>query len=484
MKAKFYLMMLFLFVTSSLMAQTTRILDSNEYDQLKSTNRLPEKFMMKKTEGSQTVLVPRIQPASNVVQSNATCNCLLPLDASYSVVPFTNGTAPDYRNDDGSSPLISLPFSFCLFGQTMNELYINNNGNVSFGAPYFTYNSLPFPNNLYVMVAPYWGDVDTRNLSSGLVYYKVTPSALIIQWSNVGYYSMYVDKVNTFQLIITDGTDPLVPGGNNTAFCYGDMQWTTGDASGGGGTGFGGIPATVGANFGDSINFIQFGRFDQPAYSYDGGGGLSDGVDWLDSSGFVFNLCPLNIPPVAMDCNSDTVLLHPGDITDLDFSFLAAELGQTVTITVNPGNLLNLTTFSNTSGNLAHYSGQFVADVNNLGNNSFSVIATDDGTPPAVSIVNRVYQIDEATGVSQNNLSHSISFSPNPFTDHTTLTISGMNSKTVSLIISDITGREVSRADHIPSSYSIEKGNLTRGIYFYQLTDGGSMNEKGKLVIQ
>jgi hypothetical protein len=483
MKAKFYFVMLLIFSASTLVAQDIRILDSNEYDQLKKTNQLPEKFMLKKTEGSQTVLLPRIQPPLNSIQSNTTCNCLLPLDSSYSIVPFTNGTAPEYRNDDGSSPLISIPFSYCFFGQTMTELYINNNGNISFGTPYGTFSAFPFPDPSYVMVAPFWADVDTRNVGSGLVYYKVTPTSLIIVWSNVGYYPEYIDKISTFQLIISDGTDPLIPGGSNTAFCYGDMQWTTGDASGGGGTGFGGTPATVGANFGDGLNFIQFGRYDQPGYSYDGGGGASDGVDWLDSSGFVFNLCPFNIPPIALDCNSDTVLLHANDTTDLDFSFIAAEIGQNVNITINTGGL-NITTLNNTSGNLAHYTGQLITDNSNIGTNNFSITATDDGSPAQSTTVNRVFQVDEALGIHQNNSSSFISFSPNPFTDQTVLAVSGMHSESVSLLVTDIMGHEVLKADRISSSYIIEKGNLGRGIYFYHVTDGNSVNEKGKLIIQ
>ena len=79
-------------------------------------------------------------------------------------------------------------------------------------------------------------------------------------------------------MIITDGVDPLIPGGN-VSFCYGDMQWTTGDASGGAG-GFGGNAATVGANLGDGSNYIQFGRFDSAGYAYDGPYNLNDGVDW------------------------------------------------------------------------------------------------------------------------------------------------------------------------------------------------------------
>jgi hypothetical protein len=231
MKAQLYLIIFCLLIGSSLIAQDLRVIDANEYDQLKSSNRLPEKFMMKKTEGNQTVLLPRIQPSENLIQSSVTCNCLLPIDTTFNLVPFSGSASSDSRNDDGSSPLISLPFSFCLFGQSMTDVYINNNGNISFNSSYGTFTSIPFPSPTYEMIAPFWADVDTRDSASGLVYYKVTPTALIVQWSYVGYFMQQVDKLNTFQLIITDGTDPLIPGGNNTAFCYGDMQWTTGLAS-------------------------------------------------------------------------------------------------------------------------------------------------------------------------------------------------------------------------------------------------------------
>jgi hypothetical protein len=66
-------------------------------------------------------------------------------------------------------------------------------------------------------------------------------------------------------------TDPMLPNGNNVAFCYGDMQWTTGSASQGGTGGFGGVPSTVGVNKGDGTNFIQIGRFDaSQVHAYDG----------------------------------------------------------------------------------------------------------------------------------------------------------------------------------------------------------------------
>ncbi|MBK7751046.1 MAG: hypothetical protein IPI41_00145 [Flavobacteriales bacterium] len=112
------------------------------------------------------------------------------------------------------------------------------------------------------MAAPFWADVDLRGpgVTNNIVQYKVTPTAMLVNWTNVGYYNSMTDKVNTFQLVITEGTDPLVPNGANVSFCYKDMQWTTGSASGGT-NGFGGTPATVGANEGNGVDYIQFGTF-------------------------------------------------------------------------------------------------------------------------------------------------------------------------------------------------------------------------------
>jgi hypothetical protein len=55
-------------------------------------------------------------------------------------------------------------------------------------------------------------------------------------------------------VIISNGNDSNMGLGNNVCFCYGDMQWAT---SGG----FGGTPATVGANKGDGVAYQSYGRY-------------------------------------------------------------------------------------------------------------------------------------------------------------------------------------------------------------------------------
>ncbi len=209
-----------------------------------------------------------------------------------------NGTAPEYRNDDSSTDPIPLSFSFTFYGNQITQLYINNNGNVSFDGPFATFTPEGFPVANFGMVAPFWGDVDTRNtggdeassssVGSGIVYYKSESNRFTITWDGVGYYNQNADKVNTFQVIMTDGTDPLIGIGNNIAFSFGDMQWTTGDVSGG--NGFGGSPATVGANRGDGVNFALIGRFDHEGSDYDGPGGDADGVSYLDDKVFAFDV--------------------------------------------------------------------------------------------------------------------------------------------------------------------------------------------------
>src|SRR3982750_1479663 len=65
--------------------------------------------------------------------ASTVCNCWIDRDATWLVAPFTNGVPPDYRNDDGSTTAIPIPFNFCFYGQQVDSVFINNNGNISIG---------------------------------------------------------------------------------------------------------------------------------------------------------------------------------------------------------------------------------------------------------------------------------------------------------------------------------------------------------------
>ncbi|MBL8880779.1 MAG: hypothetical protein JNG88_16820, partial [Phycisphaerales bacterium] len=162
------------------------------------------------------------------------------------------GTEDGEANDDDSA-FFNFSFLFVLYGDTYGSCYINNNGNISFGQRFSTFTSQPFPIDGFPMVAPFWADVDTRT-NNGAVWYRQLDSnndglndTLVVTWENVGYYFQEGELRNTFQVAISNGTNPQMGLGYNVLFSYDNMCWTTGDASGGT-NGFGGTASTVGAN--------------------------------------------------------------------------------------------------------------------------------------------------------------------------------------------------------------------------------------------
>ncbi|MEO8086003.1 MAG: PKD domain-containing protein [Bacteroidota bacterium] len=335
-------------------------------------------------------------------EMSALCNCWIDRDASWQIGQFDYqggsggpGVAPDYRNDDWSTDAIVLPFNFCFYGQTVNSVYLNNNGNISIGATYATFTANSFPSANYVMIAPFWADVDTRGALSGLVYYEVTPTHAIFQWENVGYYGIHDDLLNTFQLIITDGNDTIIPPGDNVSFCYKDMQWTTGDASSGVG-GFGGTPATVGINQGNGTDYIQVGLYDQAGAAWDGPYGANDGIDALDNQSYFFNCCfsNSNIPPIIRSTAvCDTLRLCVGDTILIEADFLSPEVGQITTAAVNTNGVNGVNVLQQTAGNTAHIQIQIIADASNIGYNTIYLIGTDNGVPAQVTSIPIIFNV-------------------------------------------------------------------------------------------
>ena len=373
-------------------AQTQVVVDSPEYLQHKQAGTLDQVTVMPNpsiASAGTPVLMPTYQEKSGA------CDCYVEPDSSYILAL--------QPNDDGSSSAIPIPFGFCLYGQTYNQIYINNNGNLTFTGPMASFSSTAFPSTGNAIVAPFWGDVDTRQ-GLGQVLYKITPTAVYVNWENVGYYSIHGDKRNTFQLIITDGSDQVVPDGN-VAFCYQNMDWTTGDASQGV-NGFGGIPATGGANKGDGVAYFLISRFDHAGNDFDGALGNPDGIDWLDNKSFYFDACNSgNIPPIAEGISAcDTFKVCAlGDTADISINFLSPEVTQNTSITYTNGGLTSMQQIANMSGNTAQLILRVVGDIASVGTWNISVTATDDATPLAgVTTISFVIEID-STGVGALN---------------------------------------------------------------------------------
>ncbi|MEZ4410988.1 MAG: nidogen-like domain-containing protein, partial [Polyangiales bacterium] len=175
------------------------------------------------------------------------------------------GTGVLTANDDGSTTAIPITAAFGarganFFGTFYTSMFVNNNGNISFNAALNTFTPDPFPVSSQPIIAPWWGDVDTRGVvaspaGSNLVYYDVRPGRVTVTWFNVGYYSSHVDLLNNFQLVLYDRSAERVAGDFDVEFRYDRCLWTTGDASGGAG-GVGGTPAQAGFDAGNDVDYV------------------------------------------------------------------------------------------------------------------------------------------------------------------------------------------------------------------------------------
>jgi hypothetical protein len=102
------------------------------------------------------------------------------------------------------------------------------------------------------IIAAFWADVDTRG--AGAVYYDLDAAdgIMTITWDHVGYYSAHHDKLDTFQIVlISEGN-----GNFDIEYRYNNIQWTTGDASGGS-NGLNGAPARAGYSAGDGVHYFE-----------------------------------------------------------------------------------------------------------------------------------------------------------------------------------------------------------------------------------
>jgi VCBS repeat-containing protein len=168
------------------------------------------------------------------------------------------GTLALPAGDDNSSGAINFTSVFGsagldFFGTSYTSLFVNNNGNITFRAPSSTFTPATISAGLNnPIIAPFWADVDTRG--HGAVYYDLDSAdgVMTITWDNVGYYSFGTNKLDSFQLVLINEGN----GNFDIEYRYGNIQWTTGSASGGS-NGLGGTPAHAGYSAGDGVHSFE-----------------------------------------------------------------------------------------------------------------------------------------------------------------------------------------------------------------------------------
>jgi uncharacterized repeat protein (TIGR01451 family) len=159
-------------------------------------------------------------------------------------------------NDDGSVAA-SLGFNINYFGSNYSDVYVNNNGNFTFGNSLNQFTPSPLNSAGLKIIAAFWADVDTNGNGSGIAKYATGTvdghSAFGATWIDVGYYPSQVDKLNSFQIILVDRSD-IKAGDFDIELNYSTVKWESGNASGGN-DGLGGNSARVGYSDGADVNF-------------------------------------------------------------------------------------------------------------------------------------------------------------------------------------------------------------------------------------
>ena len=179
--------------------------------------------------------------------------------------PLGFGTSSLSRGSDSVSSEVSLtplfPTGFDFYGRHYTSVFVNTNGNLSFGTALPTFTPTPFPLGATSrpMIAAWWADVDTTlplttDANQNLVYYAVdtTNMRFVATWSEVGYFSQHDALLNSFQIVLTVAADGHT---FDVELRYARCEWTTGDANGGIG-GLGGMRAQAGLDAANGIDFL------------------------------------------------------------------------------------------------------------------------------------------------------------------------------------------------------------------------------------
>jgi hypothetical protein len=186
-------------------------------------------------------------------------------------------------NDDSSFGAVGLPFSINYFGTTYNSIFVNNNGNATFGGSTSSFS--PSPLNTQTtrpMIAPFWTDLDSRldplgaivagTGGSGVYFNQVSPTEVVITWDRLGYFSENYSGRAQFQLVLQDPNSAIPAGQGVIGFFYGGE--TCGSDS-----------HNVSIGFGDGLAAVNPGEISVFSGSTCAASGQFTGNNWFGLSG-------------------------------------------------------------------------------------------------------------------------------------------------------------------------------------------------------
>lgn len=138
-------------------------------------------------------------------------------------------------NDDGSTGPVNLGFTANINGTNYTQVYVNNNGNITFDYPLYTYTPSAISTGAFgPIIAPFFADVDTRAPGSNPVTYgSATLDGFNVFGVNYIHVGVFGNQsiFNDFQVILTDRSDTGA-GNFDIQFNYDTILWEAGTASG------------------------------------------------------------------------------------------------------------------------------------------------------------------------------------------------------------------------------------------------------------
>jgi cysteine-rich repeat protein len=188
--------------------------------------------------------------------------------------PAGYGAELDVVNDGASGPLELgdlFPQGLDYFGTVYTDLYLNENGNLSFGRDYSAFVPLEFPlQGRPPMITPFWSDIDLcwdqftwvcplpPDIDNAVYLHLDTAGGRVIMtWHEVGYSPVGKDKANSFQLIITARPE-VAATSFDIEFRYENIEWTAPcKRQVDGGLDCDQVDAQAGFDAGDGINFVK-----------------------------------------------------------------------------------------------------------------------------------------------------------------------------------------------------------------------------------
>jgi len=301
-------------------------------------------------------------------------------------------------NDDNSTGSVPMNLTLNFFGTQVNSVFVNNNGNVTFGSPLGTFTPFPLTSTNLQIIAPYFSDVETDFLTSGLVTYGNDTvngrPAFGVNSPNVEYFGEGpATLLNLFQLVLLDRSD-VGAGDFDIEFNYNQIQWETGDASNGVG-GLGGFSARVGYSNGSQTA----GSF----FELPGSGIPGSFLDTNTTTGLIYNDLNSTQPGRYLFQVRGGTVQSSADLAISANGPQSAATGSTITYTLTATNLgpntatgvtvtdtlpAGFTFVSATPSNICSPAGQPVVvtcNVGSLANGSNAIITIQASIPATAS---------------------------------------------------------------------------------------------------